>query len=511
MMRSNQKFVPVAEDFNSPLFRNWLFVKGISDYPKALNIDGPTMAIFSQANKISYLAKMETWQKAHSDLKSLTEKNYHFIEDLIDKANRHGERLNAWTEKNVFAADLAKASNKKLLGLYERFTSLASLEYTYGVCLPLMDFQGFSLVENSIKKYLKSRLPEDKFQEYFSVFTQPENNSFSQNQEESLLRVMSKYHAKSAWRKDVQRLEYETIKLKYPGFSKALAKHARRFAWVYYVYQGPAFTECDFLDFIKNSLRRKIHPAKKLARMKLRKQKIKKMKTLCLKRLRPDAFNKSMLMLAGKLVWAKPRRKDYQSRSYYHIEKLHAEMAKRLALTLEQVRSLPLAILQPAMASGKIIDKTANDLFKKHICVRVADGKVRVLSGKQADVFAERNFKGTDERMPAGKSAKQLFGQTAFAGKARGVARIINRPQDMQKMSNGDILVSVATSPSIVAAMRKAAAIVTDEGGLTCHASIVSRELEIPCVVGLKIATKVFKDGDRVEVDAGKGVVRKLK
>ena len=56
--------------------------------------------------------------------------------------------------------------------------------------------------------------------------------------------------------------------------------------------------------------------------------------------------------------------------------------------------------------------------------------------------------------------------------------------------------------------MKKSAAIVSDEGGITSHAAIVSRELKIPCVIGTKIATKVFKDGDLVEVDANKGIVR---
>ena len=59
--------------------------------------------------------------------------------------------------------------------------------------------------------------------------------------------------------------------------------------------------------------------------------------------------------------------------------------------------------------------------------------------------------------------------------------------------------------------MKKAAAIVTDEGGITSHAAIVSRELGIPCVIGTKFATKVFKDGDLIEVDADKGIVRKIK
>lgn len=104
-----------------------------------------------------------------------------------------------------------------------------------------------------------------------------------------------------------------------------------------------------------------------------------------------------------------------------------------------------------------------------------------------------------------------LTGTVSFQGTASGTVRIINTPDDMKKMRRGDILVSFATTPSIVPAMKKAAAIITDEGGLTCHAAIVSRELKIPCVVGTKHATRVFKDGDRVEVDANTGTVRLLR
>ena len=66
------------------------------------------------------------------------------------------------------------------------------------------------------------------------------------------------------------------------------------------------------------------------------------------------------------------------------------------------------------------------------------------------------------------------------------------------------------TTPDYIPAMKKAAAFVTDEGGITCHAAIIAREMKKPCIVGTKIATKVLHDGDLVEVDADKGVVRIL-
>ena len=74
-------------------------------------------------------------------------------------------------------------------------------------------------------------------------------------------------------------------------------------------------------------------------------------------------------------------------------------------------------------------------------------------------------------------------------------------------MKAGDILISVATTPDLIPAIKKASAIVTDVGGITCHAAIISRELGIPCVVGTKISTKILKDGMIIDVDATHGKV----
>ena len=67
------------------------------------------------------------------------------------------------------------------------------------------------------------------------------------------------------------------------------------------------------------------------------------------------------------------------------------------------------------------------------------------------------------------------------------------------------------TSPEYIFAMRKAGAVLTDTGGLTSHAAIVSRELGVPCLVGTKLATKIFKNGDVVEIDPEAGTAKKLK
>ena len=89
--------------------------------------------------------------------------------------------------------------------------------------------------------------------------------------------------------------------------------------------------------------------------------------------------------------------------------------------------------------------------------------------------------------------------------------RVIKDRADFGKLNKGDILVSSMTTPSMAPIMKKAGAFVTDEGGITCHAAILAREMKKPCIIGTKNATRVLKDGDLVEVDADKGVVRIIK
>ncbi len=103
-----------------------------------------------------------------------------------------------------------------------------------------------------------------------------------------------------------------------------------------------------------------------------------------------------------------------------------------------------------------------------------------------------------------------IRGSTAFAGYAKGKVRILKRKNQIKEFIKGEIIVSPMTTVEFEPAMKKSGAIVTDEGGITCHAGIISRELKIPCVIGTKIATKVLKDGDLIEVDADKGIIKIL-
>lgn len=105
---------------------------------------------------------------------------------------------------------------------------------------------------------------------------------------------------------------------------------------------------------------------------------------------------------------------------------------------------------------------------------------------------------------------KLIFKSTgASSGQARGKVKIVSKSVS-ESFEEGEILVTEMTDPTMVVMMGKASAIITDTGGLTCHAAIVSREMGIPCIVATKTATKELKNGQEVLVDGDKGEVSSL-
>ncbi len=133
----------------------------------------------------------------------------------------------------------------------------------------------------------------------------------------------------------------------------------------------------------------------------------------------------------------------------------------------------------------------------------IEKGKIYIVQSRPITTIGEKGEK--EEELEEGEILVKGLG--ASPGIGVGKAKVIFSEDEISKVEEGDILVTTMTTPDMVPAMKKAAAIVTDEGGMTCHAAIVSRELGVPAVVGTKNATKVLKDGMIVTVDGDKGLV----
>ncbi len=134
-----------------------------------------------------------------------------------------------------------------------------------------------------------------------------------------------------------------------------------------------------------------------------------------------------------------------------------------------------------------------------------------ILQTRPITTLKEDSNKMKDQNKEEQKLIALAKGLAASPGVSTGKVKKIENIKEIERVEEGDILVTVMTNPDMVPAMRKACAVVTDEGGRTCHAAIVSRELGIPCIVGCQNATAQLKEGDIVTVDATRGIIYKGK
>ena len=151
-----------------------------------------------------------------------------------------------------------------------------------------------------------------------------------------------------------------------------------------------------------------------------------------------------------------------------------------------------------------IVNKTKLSSRHRGFIAGILDEKEIIITGK----IVNKIFNYFNETSK--QKDKAINGKVAYMGLVKGRVKLILNPAKIKALKKGQVLITSMTTPDFIVAMKRAAAIVTDEGGLSCHAAIISRELEIPCIIGTKFATKIFKDGDMVEVDANKGIVRKI-
>lgn len=182
---------------------------------------------------------------------------------------------------------------------------------------------------------------------------------------------------------------------------------------------------------------------------------------------------------------------------------------------VERLSGIPYKYLQ--YLSYEEVESAAKGLITKDVLQKRREQGVMILFSKDGykmvvgaeatslkDEYDQTLFSGEAHNL-------DVRGNVASQGYAKGVARIVMGVDDFHKLQDGDILITGMTRPEFVPVMKKAAAIVTNEGGITCHAAIISRELGKPCIIGTKNATQVIKDGDLVEVRANHGTVRILR
>lgn len=433
------------------------------------------------------------------------EKYFKILENRLSDLLKVVEKLKKTNFKSLSDEELILLHNQA----YATYEELHGLHWIQ-TCL---DF-GDNLFSKHLMEYLKEKIKdnEDSVGDVFSVLTTPIEESNASLEYRNLLRIMSLIEQKPKMKKYFAKTD-TTIILKNLDridrkIDRVLNEHVEKFGYLGYNVSGPNWGKDYFVDIIGSLIRQKTKSMNLLKENNDNRNKlVKKQKNLVQKYEISKKYQK-LFEISKKIVYTKGTRKDSMFYFYSEIEKLYKEIGSRMFFSIRQVRYLYPHEFSEILLKNKINSERLNKRINFSIHYSTGHySKDMILEDDEARKFFS-NINAIEEDI---SGINILQGDCASPGRVRGEVTIVNVVEDLEKMKKGNCLVSIATTPDLVPAIKKASSIVTDIGGITCHASIISRELGIPCVIGTKIATKVLRNGSVVDVDATHGKVTIIK
>src|SRR3989338_4041892 len=388
----------------------------------------------------------------------------------------------------VDTTDLSKLDDNALLSLYHEWYNAYLAEY--GISIGYQDAfsmhaQDFLLPHFS--KIIKEKGFEKNLNEYYLALVSPIDESFITQEYRDRLHILLFMKQKN--------MSIDVV-------DSLLEKHVQKYHWMQNNY---AKDTCLDRAYFKAQLHDILDKDPKMEIQRLDEElfALKQKKVVLIKKLDLSLESLHLIKITELFAYMQDERKKYVLLATHYQNKFLQEFGKRLHLDRKHMDYTYIHELNDLLHQKKIDPSVFEERRDAVLVIHTLDG-YGVFSGALARKIHRAVFE--EEQ----KEVTEFKGMIACQGKVIGPVKIVQKIHDVINVSQGDVLVASMTRPEMFLAMKKAVAIVTDEGGITSHAAVVSRELRIPCIIGTKIATKVLHDGDLVEVDATKGIVRKL-
>lgn len=416
--------------------------------------------------------------KLTEDFIKKQKKDRNYISRWISDWKKKNRRLLDYCKKSL-AKQLTLWTDKQLVDFLRKYQKLAVNFWKKGVLCEWTDPDGANILRRIISEF-GAALDDDEI----ALLTAPEELTFVQKEM-------------------IERVKLAQKKIIGKNIKKDLEKFAAKYHWIKnnwaYIYElnSKYFSKLILEDIV--FLKDRTEEVKKLKNyvkiIKRKKERTKEKKRV------PKELDNVLYMFTRLTDWRDERKKMSVCLPNFYLHKI----LKRIS----EINNIPENIIGNLLYSevdGWRLSENVKRKIKKR---SLGWARLYTAKGKSREYFypyAKELFDFLIKTLDSG----EIKGIAANQGKAIGLVRIIEVEKDFKKMKKGDIIVATMTRPEYVSIMKMAGAIVTNEGGVTCHAAIVSRELGIPCIIGTQVATEVLKDGDMVEVDANSGIVTKI-
>ncbi|MFA6461426.1 MAG: PEP-utilizing enzyme [Candidatus Woesearchaeota archaeon] len=394
--------------------------------------------------------------------------------------------------KQLEGIDFDYLSLSELKKLYQHFCSLYLEEY--GMAL-ITDPLGL-YAEKNILRTLEYSLPrtDSKFKEALQILSAPVFESFLGKEQFELYQIVINIQPHSPLKQ---------IKSNLLIWDR-LKAHSRKYHWIQNNYLNQNYLTVDYfaqrvVQHSKNMERVQKYVKGYFSNLQENLEKKKKL----IHELKNPELGMLVYLSDQQGYWQDLRKKANLVANHY-LNVFITQVSKKTKLSYEDLCLLTIGEFI-AVLEGKTLNWEEIKYRKKVVGVLSCAKESFVYNLTQSEemaVFVE------DKTKPL--LSKDFRGSSACMGKHVGRVRIIMNPDKVSDFEENSVLVTSMTRPEFFPLMKKSGSIVTNEGGITCHAAILARELGVPCIVGTSVATSILRDGDLVEVDANHGVVKIL-
>ncbi|HBH46454.1 MAG: hypothetical protein A2445_03205 [Candidatus Jacksonbacteria bacterium RIFOXYC2_FULL_44_29] len=423
---------------------------------------------------------------------------------LVTDLNFIRRQVARWrvTEKafNMIVRQLEGKGITDLAGDYQKFSALYRQEYAAAFFTEYITIASDKIVEEIKKKHPK--ISDDDLQ----TLIYPVGETFIN--QESLASFTIGLKLKLALGSKFSQLTWSQVQSKFPKISEAITQHQKQFYWLASNYKyTQTVTPAQFFRNIKESViyLKASEIKKKIVELRTLDQEMARKKRKIVRQIKLSKDDLIKLQIIAINGWWHDRRKKANMIGSFWLNQFLRRASRRYGVDFELLQYTLKPEFDQLLTAGKIDQATLKNRVKGCVHFMAKDGADVILFGQDFR-YLKQKLLGSRQL----SAVNDFRGVIASRGKVQGKVRIVINP-NKNAFKEGEILVTSMTRPDFVPLMRKAVAIITDEGGLTSHAAIISRELGIPCLVGTKIATHVLHDGQIVEVNANHGIVKVVK
>lgn len=294
---------------------------------------------------------------------------------------------------------------------------------------------------------------------------------------------------------------------KYTTENELIDKHINKYKWINTEYISNEWTRERWIALFKDALLDKKSPKKKLEEILKNFDHLNRERAKVIHELDPPKKVLHAIDALSEFIAQRDWAKGYMTKFLLSHRLLLTEIGSRMGIRANELFNYSYLELKKYLQTGEVVDKKEIKNRKNNgFAILIKNGNFSLMSGKKK---IQRMIKkeGISEPFKKIINITSFKGLSASRGKIIGKARVIEDASRLSEFKKGEIIVTYMTTMEFTPVFRNAAAVITDEGGMSCHAAIISREFKLPCIVGTKIATRVIQTGDNIEVDADSGTV----